>query len=251
MKNLKLVLAVLIFSIAGSSIAQTSTLLPQNSAGFGTNFGVVKAAGFQGYMYELGFNYYALSLDLGVMDIAYDRELQQILTENAKSLSKSISVSYWFLDARISERVFMKVGLTAGLDFVSFDNYEFYKFKQTNYGNLYTKYKLNSRIREGLGFKSFVNINLENNWTFQPNLYFGYKFSQEDLLRLNLFPNEWDPKEKANSNMSETILGFSLGKTFKKDMQVFISMKQYLYPIYKDNFTYMAVGFAFPLADSE
>lgn len=251
MKNLKQVLAVLIFSIAGSSIAQSYTMLPQKSAGFGTNLGMVRAAGFQGYLYELGFNYYALGLDFGAMNVAYDKNNQNIETDNAKSQSKIIRASIWFLDSKLSDRIFMKVGVMGDLDFVSFDNYEFSKIERFGYSFYSSRYKLTSRVQEGFGIKSYININLENNWVFQPGFYIGYKFSQEEIQRLYMLPNEWNPKVKVKTSMSENVLGFTLGKTFKNDMRVFMSMKQYLYPLYNDNFTYLAVGFAFPLAESE
>lgn len=231
----RIILAITFCIIASSARSQTTTLLDHGLNGFGANFSVLQGADFLGSQFKLGFTY------KGIIEIApaysqrsYESYKEYLGGKDSESVTKSLAVSYWFLDSELSDNIRMRLGLTSGFELSTYDNYKYVE------GNTHFV-QLEELTKGSLGFNTLLNIDLPKQFKVQPNLSFTYYLGTgefSDILRGSV---------DDSYNSSQTSLGINFGKQFGEGTHVFILMSQSFLSKSDENYFQAGAGIAFSL----
>lgn len=215
--------------------SQSTTILEQGIDGFGSNIGVMRGSNYQGPLYILGITYKGiLDLNASYNKKNFDTPDEVLIGTDAKSISKALSISYWFLRSDLSDNINIKLGVTSGIEFSTYDNY---KYIRSQYSHLL---QLENSTKGNIGIGTVINIAMEKNWKIQPNLSYSYLLGTEEILDLN--------KETSDSYDSfKTSFGLIFGKQFGGDTHVFISVNQVFFTNINENYCLLAAGLAFTI----
>lgn len=233
MKKIYIIIALCLIVIIARS--QSTTILDNGFNGFGANISTIQGSNNIGANYNIGFTYQGIiDLNAAYTHKSFDK-FNEILFENdARSITKSINISYWFLSSDFPPGINFRLGVTSGIEFSKFSDYIY-----VNEGNSHLVHLENS-IRGNIGLNTLMNIQIKNNWKIQSSFYYYYLLGRDELVELNINNDD-------SYNLFKTSFGINLAKEFSEGYHFYVSMNQVFFTNYNENYFQLGAGFIIPL----